>query len=127
MLAYSRLLAGKLALLLSRKKFQVFFIALLLLLILSFVTLQQRTQMLFTKFDPLHLEAQKLLQKQLQLDAEHNLTQLSVKNILQLEDNEVKQRQTNQQNLLDNYSHNILDSPQLSAVQQWPHGIKYAL
>ena len=83
--------------------------------------------MLFTKFDPLHLEAQKLLQKQLQLDAERNLTQLSVKNILQLEDNEVKQRQTNQQNLLDNYSHNILDSPQLSAVQQWPHGIKYAL
>ena len=63
----------------------------------------------------------------MQLDAEHNLTQLSVKNILQLEDNEVKQRQTNQQNLLDNYSHNILDSPQLSAVQQWPHGIKYAL
>lgn len=126
MLAYSRLLAGKLALLLSRKKFQVFFIA-LLLMFLSSVALQQRTQMLFTKFDPLHLEAQKLLQKQLQLDAEHNLTQLSVKNILQLEDNEVKQRQTNQQNLLDNYSHNILDSPQLSAVQQWPHGIKYAL
>ena len=126
MLAYSRLLAGKLALLLSRKKFQVFFIA-LLLMFLSSVALQQRTQMLFTKFDPLHLEAQKLLQKQLRLDAEHNLTQLSVKNILQLEDNEVKQRQTNQQNLLDNYSHNILDSPQLSAVQQWPHGIKYAL
>ena len=126
MLAYSRLLAGKLALLLSRKKFQVFFIA-LLLMFLSSVALQQRTQMLFTKFDPLHLEAQKLLQKQMQLDAEHNLTQLSVKNILQLEDNEVKQRQTNQQNLLDNYSHNILDSPQLSAVQQWPHGIKYAL
>ena len=126
MLAYSRLLAGKLALLLSRKKFQVFFIA-LLLMFLSSVALQQRTQMLFTKFDPLHLEAQKLLQKQLQLEAEHNLTQLSVKNILQLEDNEVKQRQTNQQNLLDNYSHNILDSPQLSAVQQWPHGIKYAL
>ena len=126
MLAYSRLLAGKLALLLSRKKFQVFFIA-LLLMFLSSVALQQRTQMLFTKFDPLDLEAQKLLQKQLQLDAEHNLTQLSVKNILQLEDNEVKQRQTNQQNLLDNYSHNILDSPQLSAVQQWPHGIKYAL
>ena len=122
MLAYSRLLAGKLALLLSRKKFQVFFIA-LLLMFLSSVALQQRTQMLFTKFDPLHLEAQKLLQKQLQ----HNLTQLSVKNILQLEDNEVKQRQTNRQNLLDNYSHNILDSPQLSAVQQWPHGIKYAL
>ena len=126
MLAYSRLLAGKLALLLSRKKFQVFFIA-LLLMFLSSVALQQRTQMLFTRFDPLHLEAQKLLQKQLQLEAEHNLTQLSVKNILQLEDNEVKQRQTNQQNLLDNYSHNILDSPQLSAVQQWPHGIKYAL
>ena len=126
MLAYSRLLAGKLALLLSRKKFQVFFIA-LLLMFLSSVALQQRTQMLFTKFDPLHLEAQKLWQNQLQLDAEHNLTQLSVKNILQLEDNEVKQRQTNQQNLLDNYSHNILDSPQLSAVQQWPHGIKYAL
>ena len=126
MLAYSRLLAGKLAWLLSRKKFQVIFIA-LLLMFLSSVALQQRTQMLFTKFDPLHLEAQKLLQKQLQLDAEHNLTQLSVKNILQLEDNEVKQRQTNQQNLLDNYSHNILDSPQLSAVQQWPHGIKYAL
>ena len=126
MLAYSRLLAGKLALLLSRKKFQVFFIA-LLLMFLSSVALQQRTQMLFTKFDPLHLEAQKLLQKQLQLDAEHNLTQLSVKNILQLEGNEVKPRQTNQQNLLDNYSHNILDSPQLSAVQQWPHGIKYAL
>ena len=126
MLAYSRLLAGKLALLLSRKKFQVFFIA-LLLMFLSSVALQQRTQMLFTKFDPLHLEAQKLLQKQLELDAEHNLTQLSVKNILQLEDNEVKQRQTNQQNLLDIDSHNVLDSPQLSAVQQWPHGIKYAL
>ena len=126
MLAYSRLLAGKLAWLLSRKKFQVFFIA-LLLMFLSSVALQQKTQMLFSKFDPLHLEARKLLQKRLQLDAEHNLTQLSVKNILQLEDNEVKQRQTNQQNLLDNYSHNILDSPQLSAVQQWPHGIKYAL
>ena len=126
MLAYSRLLAGKLALLLSRKKFQVFFIALLLFLILYFVTLQQRTQMLFTKFDPLHLEAQKLLQKQLQLDAEHNLTQLSVKNILQLKDTEVKQPETNQQNLLDIDSHNILDSPQLSAVQQWPHGIRYA-
>ena len=125
MLAYSRLLAGKLALLLSRKKFQVFFIA-LLLMFLSSVALQQRTQMLFTKFDPLHLEAQKLLQKQLQLDTEHNLTQLSLNNDLQLKDTEVKQPETNQQNLLDIDSHNILDSPQLSAVQQWPHGIRYA-
>ena len=76
--------------------------------------------MLLWKFDPLHLEAEKLLQlqKQYQLDTEHNLTQLSIHNHSQLEDTAVKQLQTQQQNLSDIYSHNVLDSPRLSAMQQ---------
>ena len=83
--------------------------------------------MLLWKFDPLHLEAEKLLQlqKQYQLDTEHNLTQLSIHNHSQLEDTAVKQLQTQQQNLSDIYSHNVLDSTRLSAMQQWPHGIRY--
>ena len=157
MSVYSRLLASKLAWMLTRKQFKIFFIA-LLLLIFSIGALQQRIQMLLRKSDPLHLEAQKLLQKQLQPDVEHNLTQLSfhshsqlsLHSHSQLEDTELKQPQTMQQNLLDNYSRNVfdtavkqlqtkqqnlldnnspstvLDSPRLSSVQQWPHGIRYA-
>ena len=126
MLVYISDLASKLAWMLSRKQLKIFLIA-LLLLILSVGLLQQRIQMLLRKFDPLHFEAGKLLQlqKQYQLDTEHNLTQLSVHNHSQLEDTALKQLQTKQQNLLDIYSHNVLDSPRLSAMQQWPHGIRY--
>ena len=53
----------------------------------------------------------------------HDLTQLDEHNHLQQKDTLVKQPQ----DLLDIYSHNILDSPQMSAVQQWPHGIRYVL
>ena len=119
MLLYSRLRPTKLALLLTAGKQLQVFVALLLLL--SIVVLQQRVQI-----QPLPLEAvQRLLQlqKALQLNAEHNLTQLGEHNHLQQEDTLVKQPQ----DLLDIYSHNILDSPQMSAVQQWPHGIRYVL
>ena len=125
MSAYISVLASKLAWMLSRKQIKIFFIA-LLLLILSVGVLQQRIQMLLRKFDPLHLEAEKLLQlqKQYRLDTEHNL---SIHNHSQLEDTAVKQLQTKQQNLSDIYSHNVLDIPRLSAMQQWPHGIRYVL
>ena len=127
MSVYISVLASKLAWMLSHKQLKIFFIA-LLLLILSVGILQQRIQMLLRKFDPpLHFEAEKLLQlqKQYQLDTEHNLTQLSIHNHSQLEDTAVKQLQTQQQNLSDIYSHNVLDSPRLSAMQQWPNGIRY--
>ena len=118
MLPYSRLRPKLTWLLTAGKQLQVFFA---LLLLLSIVVLQQRVQI-----HPLPLEGvQRLLQlqKPLQLNAEHNLTQLGEHNHLQQKDTLVKQPQ----DLLDIYSHNILDSPQMSAVQQWPHGIRYVL
>ena len=69
-------------------------------------------------FHPSHLEAD---YKLLQLDQLEG-GQLSFKhNHLGQEDTAVKEAQ----NLLDIYSHGILDRPQMSAVQQWPHGIRY--
>ena len=113
MLPYSKLRPSKLGWLLTAgKQLQVFFA---LLLLLSIMVFQQRVQ--------IHLFPLEAVQKPLQLNTEHNLTQLGEHNHPQQEDTVVKEPQ----NLLDIYSHNIWDSPQMSAVQQWPHGIRYVL
>ena len=94
------------------KQIQLFFFLLLLLLLLSIAALRQSTQVPFLFQPASHLEASKKLHKPLQLDPKE-------------EDTVEKERQKKEQILANIYSHDNLDSPRMSSVQQWPHGIRY--